>query len=256
MTHVRGSRAPDGSRVRIVIDRPRGNILTTEIVDALRALLADIRDEGPLKLLTIEGSGDDFSFGASIEEHTPERIGTALPAAHRLLRDLLCVPAPTAAIVRGRCLGGGFELALTCDFIFAADDALFGLPEIALGVFPPGAAALLPARVGASRAVDAMVTGEARGAKSWLDAGLVSWTAPADTLEAEVRRWSETYLRPRSAAALRQTVLASRLALRALVEPVLADAERLYLDRLVFTHDAREGVAAFLEKRRPAWTDQ
>ncbi len=255
MSEVRGSRAPDGSRVRLVIDRPRGNILTIDVTSALRAMVADIRDEGPLKLLTIEGAGDDFSFGASIEEHAPERIRTALPAAHDLLRELLRVPVTTAAIVRGRCLGAGFELALACDFIFAAEDATFGLPEIRLGVFPPAAAALLPARVGASRAVDAILSGQARNAQHWADAGLIVLMARADRLEAEVRRWTDEHLHPRSAEALRNAALASRMVLRQLAEPALAEAERLYLDRAALTDDAREGVAAFLEKRPAKWTD-
>ena len=219
-------------------------------------MVADIRDEGPLKLLTIEGAGDDFSFGASIEEHAPERIRTALPAAHELLRELLRVPVTTAAIVRGRCLGAGFELALACDFIFAAEDATFGLPEIGLGVFPPAAAALLPARVGASRAVDAILSGQARNAKHWADAGLIVLMARADQLEAAVRRWSDEYLRPRSAEALRSAVMASRMMLRARAWSLcwLKPSGSIWIGS-AFTHDAREGVAAFLEKRPAKWTD-
>jgi cyclohexa-1,5-dienecarbonyl-CoA hydratase len=161
----------------------------------------------------------------------------------------------TAAIGRGRCLGGGFELALACDFIFAATDATLGLPEIALGAFPPAACALLPARVGTARASVAVVTGEARSAADWQTAGLIERTAPADRLEAEVERWFDAYLQPRSGAALRSAIRAARLALIAGVDPVLTEAERIYLDELVQTHDAAEGVAAFLEKRQPKWTD-
>src|SRR4029453_16522162 len=113
-----------------------------------------------LKLVTFEGAGADFSFGASIPEHAPAEIGRVLPEAHALIYALLDLPVVTAALVRGRCLGGGFEIALACDFIFAEQSAVFGLPEIALGVFPPAASALLPARVGTARATGASVTGK------------------------------------------------------------------------------------------------
>ena len=96
-----------------------------------------------------------------------------LPAFHRLIADLLDAPCPTAAIVRGRCLGGGFEVALACDLVFASHDAKLGVPEVSLGVFPPAAAALLPLRVGASRASRAVLTGEALPADWWEQAGLV-----------------------------------------------------------------------------------
>ena len=131
---------------------PTGNSITVDIVRALRTGLESAAQNPHLKLITVAGEGADFSFGASIPEHTADRIGAVLPEMHALLEDLLDAPSVTAAIVRGRCLGGGFELALACDFIFAAEDAAFGLPEIALGVFPPAGSLLLPARVGSARA--------------------------------------------------------------------------------------------------------
>ncbi|PYR57647.1 MAG: cyclohexa-1,5-dienecarbonyl-CoA hydratase, partial [Acidobacteria bacterium] len=134
------------------------------MVQALQSALESIEPNPHLKLITIEGDGPDFSFGASVPEHAPDEIARVLPEMHALIERLLDAPAVTAAIVRGRCLGGGFELALACDFIFAAADAVMGLPEIALGVFPPAASALLPVRIGAARATRAIVTGEAHRA--------------------------------------------------------------------------------------------
>src|SRR5512139_1889254 len=120
MKVLRTTSRHDGQHVRIVIDRPKGNIITADVIAALRATLADLRGSACLKLVTIEGAGDHFSFGASVEEHRPEPIRAVLPALHQLVRDLLDVPAPTGAVVRGMCLGGGFEIALACDFVFAA----------------------------------------------------------------------------------------------------------------------------------------
>jgi len=243
----------DGQHVRLIVDRPKGNIITGEVIAALRASLADLPVSGGVKLVTLEGAGDHFSFGASVEEHLPDTIDRVLPELHALVRDLLAVPAPTAAVVRGRCLGGGFELALACDLIFASQDAVLGVPEITLGVFPPAAASLLPFKVGAARAAEAVLTGEAWAAARWAELGLVSFVAPAAELDQAVDRFFETRLMPRSAVGLRHAAAAARAALRAGVEPRLAELEELYLTRLMRTHDAVEGITAFIEKRAPRW---
>jgi cyclohexa-1,5-dienecarbonyl-CoA hydratase len=244
------------ARAAVRLFHPTGNILTAEMIQALAAELQLLGQHPHVKLLTIEGAGPDFSFGASIPEHAPAEIQRVLPEAHRLIELLLEAPAVTAAVVRGRCLGGGFELALACDVIFAADSATFGLPEVQLGVFPPAASALLPARVGTARAMAALVTGEPASARHWRDAGLVQAIVADDQLDAAVDRWFETHLASKSAAALRHATKAARLTLRRHVASVLPELERLYLNDLMRTADAAEGIAAFLQKRRPAWSDR
>jgi cyclohexa-1,5-dienecarbonyl-CoA hydratase len=244
------------SRAAFTLFHPKGNIITAEIVEALRSGLEAVAGNPHLKLITIAGAGSDFSFGASIPEHAPGHIDNVLPAMHQLVHDLLDAPAVTAAIVKGRCLGGGFELALACDVIFAADDAMFGLPEIALGVFPPAASALLPLRIGAARATRAILTGESRPAAEWRDAGLVEFVVPAETLDGEVDRWFAEHLAPRSAAALRHAAAAARTDLVSRVRQTLPELERLYLDDLMRTEDAVEGIAAFMDRRPPDWKNQ
>ena len=246
----------DQSRVAFTLFHATGNILTAEMVAALRSGLEAVSTNHRLKLITIEGAGPDFSFGASIPEHAPDQIDRVLPEMHALIYDLLEAPAVTAAVVRGRCLGGGFELALACDFILAADGAMFGLPEIALGVFPPAASALLPWRAGGARASAAAITGESRGAPDWERAGLVTVLGQADQLGSAVDGWFHRHLAPRSAAALRHAAAAVRLGLVTHVRDVLPRLERLYLDELMRTEDAAEGIAAFLAKRQPHWTDR
>jgi cyclohexa-1,5-dienecarbonyl-CoA hydratase len=246
----------DGTWVRLVMDAPKGNLLSLDMVRALRDAVAQHAAEPGLKWLTIEGAGGQFSYGARIQEHLPEPMRTVLPATHGLFRDLLACPVSTAALVDGRCLGGGFELALACDDIIASSDATFGLPEIGLAAFPPAAAALLPGRVGASRAARAVVTGDPMGASYWHDAGLVSTVAPETTLIEAAREWFDRHLAPRSAVGLRYAAEAARIVLRAQVEPALDRAERLYLDGLLETMDAVEGIQAWIEKREPRWTGQ
>jgi cyclohexa-1,5-dienecarbonyl-CoA hydratase len=246
----------DQSRAALRLFHAKGNIITAELIGGLGSAIESLSQNPQLKLVTIEGTGDDFSFGASIPEHAPDQIGQVLPRMHQLIEDLLDLPAPTAAIVRGRCLGGGFELALACDFIFASEDAVLGLPEIALGVFPPAAAALLPARAGASRAASAILTGDSRPASEWKDAGIVELVAPARVLESAVDEWFARHLAPRSAAALRHAAAASRMGLMTHVRAVLPQLERLYLEDLMRTHDAAEGIDAFIHKRAPEWRDR
>jgi cyclohexa-1,5-dienecarbonyl-CoA hydratase len=245
----------DGARAAFTLSHPKGNIITAATIAAFTVALDKLRENSHLKLITIEGEGADFSYGASIREHAPDMIGNVLPAMHKLVDGLFHAPAVTAAVVRGRCLGGAFELALACDLIFAADDATFGLPEIALGVFPPAAAALLPLRTAGALSARTIVTGESRGAREWQRAGLVELVVPAASLDGTVDDWFATHLAPRSAAALRHATAAARLGLVTHVRLILPELERLYLASLMRTHDAAEGVAAFLEKRPPRWTD-
>lgn len=247
---------PGQTRAAFTLFHEKGNIVTADMVGALRSALEAVAENPHLKLITIEGAGSDFSFGASIPEHTADQIGRVLPEMHALIYDLLDAPAPTAALVRGRCLGGGFELALACDFIFAEVGASFGLPEIALGVFPPAAAALLPMRVGGARATRAILTGEAATAAAWQAQGLLELVAPSGGLQAAADEWFATHLAPRSAAALRHAAAAARTGLVGHVREVLPRLEQLYLEDLMRTHDASEGVAAFLEKRSPSWMDR
>lgn len=246
---------PKHTRAAFTLFHPKGNIVTGDMIDAFRAALAPLRREPHLKLITIRGAGDDFSFGASIPEHTADQIALVLPRMHRLVQELLEAPAVTAAIIRGRCLGGGFELALACDFIFAADEATLGLPEISLGVFPPAAAALLPFKVGGARAAAAIITGELRSAADWHEDGLVELIAPAVSLDERVDQWFDRHLASKSAAALRHAAVAARADLVSHISRILPELERLYLHSLMQTHDAAEGVTAFLEKRSPRWTD-
>jgi cyclohexa-1,5-dienecarbonyl-CoA hydratase len=253
MPMVRTETRHDGGHVRLIIDQPTVNILSIVVMRELRDALGDVQRAPRVRLVTIEGAGDHFSYGASVEEHRSGAIATALGELHGLVRALLACPAPTAAIVRGRCLGGGFEVALACDLIFASTTAVLGVPEITLGVFPPAASALLPPRIGASRAAGALLTGRAAPVEEWMNAGLIELVAPADELQMVVDRWFDANFAVRSAAALRCAAQASRLALAHHVEAALPRLEQLYLETLMRTHDAGEGIEAFLEKRQPQW---
>jgi cyclohexa-1,5-dienecarbonyl-CoA hydratase len=244
----------DGGHLRLVLDQPKGNVISRAMIGELREQLRAIPAASPIRLVTLEGAGDHFSYGASVEEHRPALIAEVLPELHALVFALLAVPAPTAALVRGRCLGGGFEVALACDLIFASSTAVLGVPEITLGVFPPAAAALLPLRIGVNRATGAVLTGQVRPVAQWMETGLIELSAPAQELDAAVDHWYQANLAARSAAALRCAAMATRAATRRHVEAVLPELERYYLDTLMATADAVEGITAFIEKRTPVWS--
>ena len=103
----------DGQHVRMVIDRPKANIVSAEVIAALRAALADIREDAGVKLVTIEGAGDHFSFGASVEEHLPANCARMLASLHALLLELLEFPAPVLVAVRGQCLARPLQMLTT-----------------------------------------------------------------------------------------------------------------------------------------------
>jgi cyclohexa-1,5-dienecarbonyl-CoA hydratase len=243
----------DGQVARVALATPKANIVDQAMMDALAGAFEDLRNRPQLKVMILTGEGPHFSFGASVQEHLPEQVRAMLPQFSRLLGQLLELPAVTLAAVRGQCLGGGFELALACDLIVAEDGAQFACPEIKLAVFPPAAATLLPARIGASRAAELVLTGAAWSAAQAAAAGLIVQSAPQGQLEATVETWIRDHFMARSPVALRYGVRAARLPLRRAMREDLPQLERIYLDELMAEPDAVEGLRAFIEKREPHW---
>jgi cyclohexa-1,5-dienecarbonyl-CoA hydratase len=167
------------------------------------------------------------------------------------MRDLLASPLVLLAAVRGKCLGGGLELASFCHRVFASPDASLGQPEVVLGVFAPMASAFLPERVGRPAAEDLCLTGRAVGAAEALDMRLVDEVAQDPG--AAALAWARGHLGAKSASSLRHAVRAVRAGLAPRLLAALDAVERQYLDGLMATADAEEGVRAFLEKRSPRW---
>jgi cyclohexa-1,5-dienecarbonyl-CoA hydratase len=244
-----------GQIQRILLDRPKGNVLDLAMMTAIRSRLAELTaDPGPARLLIFEGAGEHFSFGASVEEHLPARVGELLRTFHALFRELEALGVPTAALVRGQCLGGAFELALWCGLIFCEPSARFGLPETKLGVFPPLAAIALPWRVPGARASQVILSGDtydAQGAAAW---GLVDRCTPE--AGKALMQWFDERLAGKSAVAVRMAWRASRRLLSRALAIDLPELERLYLEDLMAHRDPVEGLTAFLEKRPPVWTDR
>ena len=241
----------DDALLRVRLARPKANLIDDAMIRALAAAFATQRQRSGLRGVLLDAEGPHFSFGASVEEHLPERCGAMLASLHRLLVAMLQFPVPILVAVRGQCLGGGLELALAGSRIFAAADAKLGQPEIKLGVFAPAASVLLPLRVRQPVAEDLLWSGRAVSGEEGLLLGLVQ--AVAADPEAAAVEYFEAHLAPRSASSLACAVTAVRAPVVAVVRRRLAELEHLYLDTLMSTRDANEGLAAFIERRAAAW---
>ncbi len=221
------------------------------MIAALESALADAAGNPAYKAVLIGAEGPHFSFGASVEEHLPANCAAMLTSLHALVRQIFEFPVPVLVAVRGQCLGGGLELALAGHRMFAAPDAHLGQPEIKLGVFAPAASVLLPVRVGQAGAEDLLLSGRSIDAGEALRLCLVN--AIEDDPEAAALAYFDEHLAPLSASSLRYAVGATRGALHASVRERLDAVEALYLDELMQSRDAVEGLTAFMERRPAEW---
>jgi cyclohexa-1,5-dienecarbonyl-CoA hydratase len=241
----------DGALLRLRLARPKANIVDAEMIAALDNALLAYRAQKQIRGVLLDAEGPNFSFGASVEEHLPAQCAQMLASLHALILAMLEFPVPILIAVRGQCLGGGLEVALAGGQIFAAPDAQFGQPEMKLGVFAPAASVLLPYRVNQPAAEDLLFSGRSIGAAEAKAIGLVH-TVFVDPETAALAYFNQ-HLAGKSAAALACATAAARGALVRDVRQRLAEVERLYLDRLMATRDANEGLTAFLAKRKPQW---
>jgi cyclohexa-1,5-dienecarbonyl-CoA hydratase len=223
------------------------------MVEALRRAVGRAREARETKAVCLEAEGPHFSYGASVEEHLPGREAAMLAAFHGLLREILDASLVVTAAIRGACLGGGLELAGLCQRVFASPGARLGQPEVSLGVLAPAASVVLPERIGRARAEDLLLTGRTVDAEEALRIGLVDEVA--EDPEGAALSWVRTHLLPKSASSLRFAVRAARAGLAERLGRDLPSIERLYLDGLMNTADAVEGLQAFLQKRPPRWRD-
>lgn len=249
MPKIRFETAAD--RYRIVLDDPPLHILDIAMLEQFGEALAKIRADRPL--VVIESTGEKaFSAGASVQDHLGDRVHRMLGAFHSALKAMARLDLVTVAKVHGVALGGGCELALACDFVLAAENAMFGQPEIRLGVFPPVAAYQLARQLPPRKGLELMLTGDPIGARQAERLGMVSAVLPTSSFDAEAEQWLARILR-HSASSIRIAKKAFRLGRADDFEATLDRIERLYLDELMATDDATEGLVAFLEKRPPVW---
>ena len=241
----------DGALLRLTLARPKANIVDAAMIGALSAALARHETGRAIRAVLLDAEGPHFSFGASVEEHLPASCAAMLAALHALVVAMIEFPAPILVAVRGQCLGGGLEVAMAGSMIFAAPDAQLGQPEMKLGVFAPAASVLLPYRVNAAVAEDLLLSGRSVDATEARGMGLVHTVA--DDPAAAALAWFDAHLAAKSAASVRYALRAARLARIEAIRTGLAAVEKLYLQGLMNTRDANEGLIAFLARRPPVW---
>lgn len=244
----------DGKLLRLRLSRPKANIVDAAMIAALQAALGEHLSNLRLRGVLLDAEGPHFSFGASVDEHLPESCAEMLHQLHALIVMMIESTVPIMVAVRGQCLGGGLEVAAAGHMIFAAPGAMLGQPEVKLAVFAPAASCLLPERIGQARAEDLLYSGRSIDAAEACRIGLVK-TVDEDPEQAALAYFNE-YLAPLSASSLRFAVRASRLMTIGRIKSKLAAVEKMYLEELMATHDAVEGLTAFIAKRPAVWEDR
>lgn len=241
----------DGHLLRLRLNSPKANVISGEMIKAMSGALASHAESEGLQAVILDHAGPHFSFGASIQEHFPQEAPAMLAGLHSLIKQMISYPCPILVCVRGQCLGGGLEVALSGNLIFASADAMLGQPEIKLATFAPAASCLLPERVGQPVAEDILLTGRSVTAEQALQMGLIDNLS--DDPETAALAYFEKYLAVHSAVALRHAVRAARETYAARVSQGLDRVERICIDSMMKTKDAVEGLTAFIEKRNPVW---
>jgi cyclohexa-1,5-dienecarbonyl-CoA hydratase len=237
---------------RIFLCNPPVNVIDIAMIEELGAGLKEIDRIPEISVVILASKLKDFSAGVDVGAHTPGKVREMLEGFHGVIHALVNTGKVSIASVQGNCLGGGAELAAVCDLAYTSESAVWGFPEIKLGCYPPVAATILSALVGQKHASDLILTGRSISGREAARLGLANRASPEAELAAAVQEAVECLVRL-SPASL-------GLAKRAIYvwdamhfDKGLARAERIYLDELMKTEDAGEGITAFLEKRDPVW---
>jgi len=242
--------------VTIAINSPPYNVLNIAVMQELNQALDIAAKEDTAKLVMITGKGEKvFSAGVDVMDHTPDKVDQMIEVFHGILKRLMAFPLPTVAALNGSAMGGGCELAIACDMVVATEDAKLGQPEIKLGVFPPIAAILMPKNLPAPKAMELLLGGGLVGAHEALGLGMLNKVFPRATFAQDTRAFLEQFL-SLSRVALIYTKRAIREASGKPFYEALFAVEQIYLKELMSTADAVEGLNAFMEKRKPVWTNK
>jgi cyclohexa-1,5-dienecarbonyl-CoA hydratase len=241
------------SAARIVLHHPPLNVIDVSMMQELARTLADIEARPEISVVVLSGEGKAFSAGVDVAAHTPDKVEEMLTKFHAVIRALIATKKVTIAEVHGHCLGGGAEMAMVCDLVYTSASAQWGFPEIKLGCYPPVACTALAVLVGQKRAAELILTGRTIDGTEAASIGLATHAVLAEGLAAAVDGALQELLRL-SPAALAVTKKAMYAWDAAHFDKGLARAEKIYLEELMKTADAQEGVRAFVEKREPTWS--
>lgn len=238
----------------LTMNRAPLNVLNIEMMEEIANYLEGLMKEKSLKLLVIQAMGKAFSAGVDVGEHLGDLVYKMIEVFHKIFRLMDALKVPSIAVVNGSALGGGCELALYCDMVIATEKAKFGQPEIQVGVFPPIAALIFPRLIGRKKALELVLSGDIISAQEALALGLINKIVPEVSLIEEVNGFIDKF-KKLSGIVLKLGKEATLAGLNDDMDKGLKVIEKIYLDRLMKSHDAIEGLKAFLEKRKPTWKD-
>lgn len=242
---------------RITFARPPLNVFTIAMMREIGQAVDQCAHLDAVAIVFDAAEGSRaFSAGVAVEEHVPETVFQMLDSFHNIFRLLAQIAKPSIAVVDGPALGGGCELVAGCDIVIASDRARFGQPEIKIGVFPPVAAILLARIVGEKKAREMILLGEMISAREAYNLGLVNYVVPASEIE---QRTNTVLAKLRELSSSSVGLAHSALELGAAggnLDSALERLENFYLNELMKTEDAQEGVRAFMEKRKPVWRNR
>ena len=238
----------------LTLNRAPLNVLNIEMMEEINTYLEDLKKEKTLKLLVIQAAGKAFSAGVDVGEHLGDLVYKMIEVFHKMFRLMDALKVPSIAVVNGSALGGGCELALYCDMVIATERSKFGQPEIQVGVLPPIAALVFPRMIGRKKAMELILAGDTISAQEALSLGLINKVVPEASLAGEVTGFIGKF-KKLSGIVLKLAKEATLAGLNDDIDRGLRSIEQIYLDRLMKTEDAQEGLKAFLEKRKPAWKD-
>ncbi|WP_299982021.1 enoyl-CoA hydratase/isomerase family protein [Desulfobacula sp.] len=245
----------DGQVARIILDRPKHNVLDIPMMNELNTELEKIAADDELKCVVITGEGRSFCAGVEVGDHKPDNVDAMVATFNRIFELTNMIDIPIIAAVNGACLGGGMEVAIACDIVIASEKAIFGQPEIKLGFFPPYAALRLPELVGPAKAIEIVTTGQNYSAQESKDLGFVSQVASVEGFQEVIDK------------TVKQITMASPLIIRLNKRAVKRHigtsffqgvdlVSNYFLKTLMKTEDTLEGIAGFEEKRKPVWKNK
>ncbi len=240
----------------LTINRPPMNILNIATMEEVNDVLTSLSGNKDIKVLVISSTGEKaFSAGVDVTDHTEDKVERMLQVFHDIFRNMSTLDQVTIAALKGLTLGGGCEIAIFCDLAIAADNLKIGQPEIKLSVIAPIALLILPRLIGLKKTSELLLTGKIIEAVEAQQIGLINKAVPLASFDTELENFIQPFTEL-SLVGLKFSKKGINLGLETSFLEGLEKIEKIYLNELMVSEDAHEGLKAFMEKRKPLWKNR